>query len=61
MITGVLALAGCWRIFEHGLILGARFQPQPGAGRCGLITGAATVVASSMRTFPIEYGLPESK
>ena len=31
----------------------------PGAGRCGLITGAATVVASSMRTFPIEYGLPE--
>ena len=33
----------------------------PGAGRCGLITGAATVVASSMRTFPIEYGLPESK
>lgn len=33
----------------------------PGAGRCGLITGAATVVASSMRTFPIEYGLPEKK
>lgn len=30
----------------------------PGGGRCGLITGAATVVASSMRTFPIEYGLP---
>ena len=33
----------------------------PGAGRCGLITGAATVVASSMRTFPIEYGLPEQE
>ena len=32
----------------------------PGAGRCGLITGAATVVASSMRTFPIEYGLPDN-
>lgn len=30
----------------------------PGGGRCGLITGAATVVASSMRTFPAEYGLP---
>lgn len=30
----------------------------PNSGRCGLITGAATVVASSMRTFPIEYGLP---
>ena len=33
----------------------------PGAGRCGLITGAATVVASSMRTFPIEYGLTEQQ
>lgn len=32
----------------------------PGGGRCGLITGAATVVASSMRVFPIEYGLPHS-
>ncbi len=32
----------------------------PGGGRCGLITGAATVVASSMRTFPNEYGLPSN-
>ncbi len=30
----------------------------PGSGRCGLIDGAVTVVESSLRTFPQEYGLP---
>ncbi|WP_250956211.1 NADH-ubiquinone oxidoreductase-F iron-sulfur binding region domain-containing protein [Rhizobium sp. CG5] len=29
----------------------------PGSGRCALIDGAVTVVESSMRTFPEEYGL----
>lgn len=29
----------------------------PGSGRCGLIDGAVTVVESSLRTFPQEYGL----
>lgn len=29
----------------------------PRSGRCGLIDGAATVVQSSLRTFPGEYGL----
>ncbi len=27
----------------------------PGSGRCGLVDGAATVLASSLRTFPEEY------
>lgn len=29
----------------------------PGSGRCALIDGAVTVVESSLRTFPREYGL----
>ncbi|MDO5640583.1 MAG: NADH-ubiquinone oxidoreductase-F iron-sulfur binding region domain-containing protein [Neisseria sp.] len=33
-------------------------QILPGSGRCGLIDGAVTVLKSSMRTFPQEYGLP---
>ena len=30
----------------------------PGSGRCALIDGAVTVVESSIRKFPQEYGLP---
>lgn len=30
-------------------------QLLPGSGRCGLVDGAATVLASSLRTFPEEY------
>ena len=33
-------------------------QILPGSGRCGLIDGAVTVLKSSLRTFPEEYGLP---
>jgi NADH-quinone oxidoreductase subunit F len=29
----------------------------PGSGRCALIDGAVTVVDSSLRAFPREYGL----
>ncbi len=32
-------------------------QILPGSGRCGLISGAVTVVESSMATFPAEYAL----
>lgn len=33
-------------------------QLLPRSGRCGLIDGAVTVLQSSLRTFPEEYGLP---
>ena len=33
-------------------------QLLPRSGRCGLIDGAVTVLQSSLRTFPKEYGLP---
>ena len=35
--------------------MGARCEPQPGSGRCGLIDGAVTVVDSSLRKFRGEY------
>ncbi|WP_159994066.1 NADH-ubiquinone oxidoreductase-F iron-sulfur binding region domain-containing protein [Roseomonas sp. 18066] len=35
--------------------LGHLTQLLPGSGRCGLVDGAATVLASSLRSFPEEY------
>lgn len=36
-------------------------QLLPRSGRCGLIDGAVTVLQSSLRTFPEEYGLPQEQ
>lgn len=36
-------------------------QLLPRSGRCGLIDGAVTVLQSSLRTFPEEYGLPPAQ